>query len=345
LIAIKASAARRRMLISARWWRRFREGFVSDNIPTGQDPPSGSIAVGPVSPLQRWLPGLHTAGTYKLSWLPHDLVAGLVLSAMLVPVGIAYAVASGVPGIYGLYATIVPLLAYALFGPSRIMVLGPDSSLATLILATILPLSAGDPARAVALAGMTALISGLILILSGLCRLGFITELLSKPIRYGYMNGIALTVIVSQLPKLLEVSIDSTGPLHDLAAIAGSVLSGKANATAFAIGAGSLAVILALKRWTRFSGILVAVVGSTFTVGLLRLDESGGIKVLGTLPQGLPAFTIPWIGLGDLGAVIIGAAAIAVVSFADTSVLSRTYAARTRTSVDPNQEMIGLGAA
>ena len=121
------------------------------------------------------------------------------------------------PGIYGLYATIVPLLAYALFGPSRILVLGPDSSLAALILAVVLPLSGGDPMRAVALAGMMAVVSGLVCILAGLLRLGFITELLSKPIRYGYMNGIALTVLISQLPKLFGFSIEATGRCATLA--------------------------------------------------------------------------------------------------------------------------------
>src|SRR6478672_11918922 len=108
----------------------------------------------------RWLPGLLTLRQYQVSWLPHDIIAGLVLATMLVPVGIAYAVASGVPGIYGLYATIVPLLAYALFGPSRILVLGPDSSLAAVILGVVLPLSGGDPQRAVALASMMAIVSG-----------------------------------------------------------------------------------------------------------------------------------------------------------------------------------------
>ena len=147
-------------------------------------------------------------------------MAGLVLTTMLVPVGIAYAVASGVPGIYGLYATIVPLLAYALFGPSRILVLGPDSSLAAVILAVVLPLSGGDPMRAVALASMMAVVSGLVCILIGVMRLGFVTELLSKPIRYGYMNGIALTVLISQLPKLFGFSIDGAGPLRDLVQIA-----------------------------------------------------------------------------------------------------------------------------
>src|SRR6476661_2900433 len=209
---------------------------------------------------KQWLPGLQTFTSYKLSWLTNDLTAGLVLTTMLVPVGIAYAEASGVPGIYGLYATIIPLLAYAFFGPSRIMVLGPDSSLAAIILAVLLPLSIGDPTKAVALAGMMAIVSGIVSILAGIFRLGFITELLSKPIRYGYMNGIALTVLISQLPKLFGVSIESAGPLRDLSRIAASVMGGGANWTAFAVGAGTLAVILPLKRFKRIPGILIAVV-------------------------------------------------------------------------------------
>jgi MFS superfamily sulfate permease-like transporter len=183
------------------------------------------------------MPGLNTLRRYEVAWLRDDIVAGLVLTTMLVPVGIAYAVASGVPGIYGLYATIIPLLAYALFGPSRILVLGPDSSLAAVILAVVLPLSGGDPLRAVTLASMMAVVSGAVCILAGLARLGFITELLSKPIRYGYMNGIALTVLISQLPKLFGFSIEDAGPLRDLWAIAEALLGGKANGTAFAVGA------------------------------------------------------------------------------------------------------------
>ncbi|MGH8330980.1 MAG: SulP family inorganic anion transporter, partial [Pseudomonas sp.] len=195
----------------------------------------------------RWLPGLRTLRGYQVAWLRHDIMAGLVLTTMLVPVGIAYAVASGVPGIYGLYATIVPLLAYALFGPSRILVLGPDSSLAAVILAVVLPLSGGDPHRAVALAGMMAIVSGTVCILAGIMRLGFITELLSKPIRYGYMNGIALTVLISQLPKFFGFSIESDGPLRNIWAIATAVMEGKTNWTAFMIGAATLVVILLLK--------------------------------------------------------------------------------------------------
>ena len=294
---------------------------------------------------RRWLPGLRTLLEYKPAWAPHDLVAGLVLTTMLVPVGIAYAEASGVPGIYGLYATIVPLLAYAIFGPSRIMVLGPDSSLAALILAVVLPHSNGDPSRAVALAGTMALVAGGVSIVAGLLRLGFITELLSKPIRYGYMNGIALTVLISQLPKLFGISIESVGPLRDVWRIARAVLGGEPNWTAFAIGAGTLALILLLKPFRRIPGLLIAVAAATLVVGLLDLGATAGVKVLGPLPQGLPSFALPQIPLADLSAVFVGGCAIALVSFADTSVLSRTYAAKTQTFVDPNQEIIGLGAA
>jgi high affinity sulfate transporter 1 len=293
----------------------------------------------------RWLPGLQTLRRYERAWLRHDLVAGLVLTTMLVPVGIAYAEASGVPGIYGLYATIVPLIAYALFGPSRILVLGPDSSLAAVILAVVLPLSGGDPQRAVTLAGAMALVSGLVCIAAGFARLGFITELLSKPIRYGYMNGIALTVLLSQLPKLFGFSIDTEGPLRQAWAIVRQVVAGHTNVVALAIGGAALALILVLKRRPRVPGILIAVVAATVVVALFDLASRAGVSVLGPLPQGLPVPTLPLIGADDLVPVVVGGLAVALVSFADTSVLSRTFAARLRTPVDPNQEMVGLGAA
>ncbi len=293
----------------------------------------------------RWIPGLRMLWYYKPAWLRHDITAGLVLTAMLVPVGIAYAEASGVPGIYGLYATIVPLLAYAIFGPSKILVLGPDSALAAVILAVVLPLSGGDPTRAIVLAGMMAIVSGVVCIAAGLARLGFITELLSKPIRYGYMNGIALTVLLSQVPKLLGFSVKAEGPLQQGGAILDGVLSGRVNPTAFAIGAGALVLILALKRFPRWPGILIAVVAATIVVGAFDLGASAGVAVLGPLPQGLPEPTLPLIRYDDLVPVVMGGVAVALVSFADTSVLSRTYSARLRQPVDPNQEMVGLGAA
>jgi MFS superfamily sulfate permease-like transporter len=281
---------------------------------------------------------------YELSWLRNDIVAGIVLATMLVPVGIAYAVASGVPGIYGLYATIVPLIAYALFGPSRILVLGPDSSLAASFSASSAAVGRRSDARHHARERDGARL-GAICILAGIFRLGFVTELLSKPIRYGYMNGIALTVLISQLPKLFGFSIESAGPLRDLWEIGKAILAGRTNMTALAVGIGTLAVILLLKPYKRIPGILVAVIGATFVVGWLDLGRTAGVKVLGPVPQGLPDFIIPLIGPNDIVPVLLGGFAVAIVSFADTSVLSRVYAARTGVRVDPNQEMVGLGAA
>ena len=293
----------------------------------------------------RWLPGLNTMLGYQSSWLRHDVAAGLVMTAMLVPVGIAYAEASGVPGITGLYATIVPLLAYAVFGPSRILVLGPDSSLAALILTVVLPLSAGDSQRSIALAGMMAIVSGIVCAAAGLARLGFITELLSKPIRYGYMNGIALTVLLSQTPKLFGFSAKANGPLRLAWEIVKKILAGNTNVVTLAIGVGTLVLILLLKRWLRVPGVLIAVVAAIIVVAVFDLARKSGVSILGPLPQGLPRLQFPLIRVDDLVPVITGGITVALVSFADTSVLSRTYAARLRSPVNPNQEMVSLGLA
>jgi len=296
--------------------------------------------------LSRWIPALTTLRTYQRSWLPKDLTAGLVLTAILLPVGMGYAEAAGLPAIYGLYATIVPLLAYAIFGPSRILVLGPDSSLAAIIAATILPLAAGDPERLVALAGMLALLTGGLCILAGLLRFGFVTDLLSKPVRLGYMNGIALTVLVSQLPKLLGFSATGEGLVQEAISLVRGVAQGMMNWTAFAIGATSLAVILIFKRlWPKIPGVLIVVIGATIVVSIFDLATTAGVSVVGPLPQGLPSFKIPIVSLDDLAALAAGAVAIALVSFADTSVLSRTFALRGGYQVDQNQELVALGAA
>ena len=293
----------------------------------------------------RWLPGLQSLRHYEIGWLHHDVQAGLVLTGVLVPVGIAYAAAAGVPAIAGLYATVFGLLAYALFGPSRVLVLGPDSSLVALILGVVLPLSGGDPQRALALAGAMAVVSGLLCVLAGAARLGFVTELLSKPIRYGYMNGIALTVLVSQLPTLFGFSASGEGVLEQSHTFVGAVLAGRTNFTVLALGAGTLVALLLLKRSQRLPGVLLAVVGATVIVGLLDLAARAGVPVLGTLPQGLPALTLPLIRQDDLLPVLLGGLTVALVSFADTSVLSRSFAARSGARVDANQEMVALGAA
>jgi high affinity sulfate transporter 1 len=273
-------------------------------------------------------------------------MAGIVLTALLVPAGMGYAEASGLPAIYGLYATIIPLAMYAVVGPSRILVLGPDSSLAPLIAAAILPLAAGSEAEAVALAGMLAILSGLLCVLAGLVRFGFIADLLSKPVRYGYMNGIALTVLLSQLPKLFGFSIDAEGVIPEARALVRGVADGETNRAALIIGVACLVVILGFKRWRpRVPGVLVAVVAATVAVGVFGLAERYDLSVVGALPKGLPSFELPSVSVDDLEALLAGALGIALVSFADTSVLSRTFAIRGGYRVDPNQELVALGAA
>ena len=294
---------------------------------------------------RRWIPGLAAIGQYRLAWLRHDIVAGLALSAVLLPVGIAYAVAAGVPPTSGLYATILGLLAYALFGPSRMLVLGPDSSLVALIGGIVLPLSAGDSQRAVALASMLAIVSGSLCVLAGAARLGFITDLISKPIRYGYMNGIALTVLFSQLPALFGFTVKGEGLLIESQSFLAGLLAGKTNGVSLALGGGTLLLIGLLRHSKRVPGVLLAVVSATAIVSALNLATEFGVMVLGPLPRGLPAVAVPWTGTNDIVPVLLGGFAIALVSFADTSVLSRTYAARLGERVEPNQEMVGLGAA
>jgi high affinity sulfate transporter 1 len=291
------------------------------------------------------VPGLAIMRAYKRAWWPKDILAGLVLTAVLVPVGMGYAEAAGLPAITGLYATITPLLIYAVLGPSRILVLGPDSSLAAIIAATVVPLAAGDQSRAVELAGGLAIIAGSLGIAFGLLHLGLLTDLLSTPIRIGYLNGIALTVIVSQLPKLFGFSTDADGLVPEAIAFAQGVANGDAHALTLGVGIAALAIMVVARLIDRAAvGIVLATVATTVVTAVAGL-AAAGVDVVGAMPQGLPRLAIPAVGFGDLTAMLAGGFAIAVVSLADTSVLSRTFAARTGDRVDQNQELVALGAA
>lgn len=296
--------------------------------------------------LRRWLPGMALLARYNRTMFSQDLVAGLALTALLAPVGMGYAEAAGLSAIYGLYATIIPLLAYAIFGPSRILVLGPDSALTALIAATILPLATGDPKHAAALAAMLAIITGILCILAGLARFGFVTDLLSKPIRHGYMNGIALTLLIGQLPKVFGFSVESSSFLQSSIELVHGVLNGRANWTTCAIGVSCLMVIFATKRWApRLPGVLFAVAGATLAVALFNLSANGQIHTVGALPQGLPGLSFPDVTVAELKPLLTGAVAIALVAITDMSVLSRIYALRGGYYVDDNQELVALGIA
>ncbi|NLY64664.1 MAG: sulfate permease [Alcaligenaceae bacterium] len=319
-----------------------------DKNPTSNNNQSSVIAPrkseADVSRILSWMPGLYTLLHYRKEWLKHDIIAGLVLTTVLIPVGIAYAVAAGIPGIYGLYASIVPILAYAIFGPSRFIVVGPDSALAGIIFAIITPLAAGDPERLLALAGMLAITSGLICILAGIARLGFITELLSKPIRYGFVNGIALVVLISQLPALLGISIGKETIFEQVSDIAKAIFTGNIHWPSTSIGLGALVIILLLKKSKRLPAALIALLVS-MPVAYFFKQANMEVEVLGSLPQGLPSFSIPFIQSDDFIPLLLGGAIIALISFSETSILSRAYAIKTNSYVNPNKEVIGLGAA
>lgn len=311
-------------------------------------PPDLQSPLPPAQGWMRWLPGLYVLRHYRREWLPRDLVAGLVLSAVLIPVGMGYAEAAGVPAIHGLYATLVPLLVYALLGPSRIMVLGPDSTLAAVIASLILPLAGGSVERALALAGVLALMTGAWLLLISLARLGVMADLFSKPIRLGFFNAIALTVMISQLPKLMGYSSTVNGSLARLLEMAQGFADGRGNPMAMAIGMGTLGLILGIRQWRpRWPGVLIAVVLATVLSALLDLPDRTGLDVIGPVPRGLPVFTLPiaTVGLDDLRVLAPGGAIIALLIFADNSVLSRALAKRSGAKVNPDQEMLALGSA
>lgn len=293
---------------------------------------------------ERLPPGLRLLRGYQRPWLKSDLAAGAALSAFLIPAGMAYAEAAGLPAVTGLYASIIPLLAYAVFGPSRVLIIGPDSSLAPMIAAAILPLAGAEPDHAVALAGVLALMIGGLLLAGRVFKLGFVTGLLSKPIRVGYLNGIALVIMLSQLPKLLGIPGIGGSLVHTATGTAQAVAQGAINPLALLFGAGTIAVIVVCRflPW-KLPGVLIAVVAATALTAALDLTTT--LPTVGALPRGLPAPALGGISLADVIALLGPAAGIALIAFADTSVLSKSFAARNGVRVDGNQEMGALGVA
>jgi high affinity sulfate transporter 1 len=295
--------------------------------------------------IERWVPGVRVVRHYDRSWLRRDLVAGIVLAAILVPQGMAYAELAGLPAVTGLYTTIACLVGYALFGPSRVLVLGPDSSVSPLIFAAIMPLLAagGNEATAIALAGMLAVLVGLVEIGLGLGKLGFVADLLSKEVQVGYMNGLAITIIVGQLPKLFGFSTDASGFLDETKKFVQGL--DQTNTTTLIVGVAVLGVLLVLPRVTkRVPAILVAVVGATIASAVLGLSAEG-VATVGALPQGVPTPSIPWTQASDVVPLFIAALGITLVSLTDTIATATSFAARRGDEVAPDQEMVGMGAA
>jgi high affinity sulfate transporter 1 len=297
--------------------------------------------------LFRVLPGLQAVRSYQRAWLAKDVVAGVVLTTLLVPQGMAYAELAGLPPITGLYTSILCLLGYAVFGPSRILVLGPDSSLGPMIAATILPLVAanGDAKRAVALASLLAIMVAAIMILASVAKLGFIADLISKPTMIGYLNGLALTILIGQLPKLFGFKIDAEGLIHEAAAFVSGLADGKAVAAAATVGIAGIVLILVLQRWLpKVPAVLIMVLLAIAATTVFHLADHG-VSLVGVLPKGFPPLTIPHVRASDLGPLLAGAFGIALVSLADTISTASAFAARTGQEIRGNQEMLGIGAA
>ncbi len=294
--------------------------------------------------MERWLPGLGTIRNYRRAWLRPDIVAGIVLAAILVPQGMAYAQLAGLPPATGLYTTVACLVGYAIFGPSRVLVLGPDSSISPLILAAITPLLvAGDAGQAIALAGMLAVLVGLTELGFGLGRLGFVADLLSKEVQVGYMNGLGITIIVGQLPKLFGFSTSADSFLKEVRVFFEGL--DQTHTTTLLVGVAVLALLLILPRVTRrVPAVLVAVVGATVASAVLGL-AAHGVDTVGSLPQGIPSPSIPWTDAKDVGPLLVAAVGIALVSLTDTIATATSFAARRGEEVKPDQEMVGIGVA
>lgn len=291
----------------------------------------------------KWMPGLRVLNTYQWAWLPRDLVAGLVLCTLLVPQGMAYAELAGLPAITGLYTTVVCLLAYAIFGPSPFLVLGPDSSLGPMIAAAILPLAAGDMEQAIALAGMLALMVGLINAGAGVAKLGFVADLLSKPVRVGYLAGLAITIFIGQLPKLFGFSIDADGLWQEITVFLRNL--DQTNPWALGVGLLCLVIILGLRKWRPAApGILIAVVAAIVIAIVFDLAAKG-VLVIGVLPQGFPGPSFPAVELSALPLLAAAALGMSLVTVGDTISTSAGFAARRGYDVNSNQELVGIGSA
>ncbi len=264
---------------------------------------------------------------------------------LLVPQGMAYAELAGLPAITGLYTTVVCLVAYALVGPSPVLVLGPDSALGPMLAATILPLAAGNQEQAIALAGLLAILVGVITYGAGVLKLGFVADLLSDPVRTGYLAGLSVVILIGQLPKLFGFSTDASGLGAEVAAFLAGLRDGLTNPWALGIGLLSLGVILGLARWVpRTPGVLVAVVLSLALSTIIDL-VARGVSVVGVLPQGFPMPSIPSAGVSDLPLLVASAIGISLVAVGDTISTSGGFATRTGSEVDGNRELVGIGSA
>ena len=291
----------------------------------------------PSLPIRDWLP------RYRRSWLRPDVIAAVAVWAVLVPEGMAYASLAGMPPQTGLFAALAPLLVYAVLGTCRQLTVGPSSAVAAYSAAAIAPMAFGDPGRFIALSALLALLAGILLLVAGLARAGFIADFLARPVMTGFVGGLALVIAVGQLAKLFGVEGGGTGFFGKLYELIGQ-LPGY-SLYSFLIGAGALALILVLRKVApRVPGMLVAVVLGVLIVKAFDLQDHG-VAIVGSLPDGLPSFAVPHFSLNDVRELLPDAFALALIAFAESIAGARQLAAAHHYEVDADQELIALGAA
>lgn len=293
--------------------------------------------------IERFMPGLAALARYNRSWFRYDLVAGLSVAAVAVPIAVAYSQLAGVPPVYGLYASILPLVAYAIFGTSRQLIIAPDAATCAVVATIVAPLAVGDPGRTIPLTMALTMITGLFCIAAGIARLGFLTNFLARPILTGYLNGIALSIISGQLGKICGFSLVPAGFFLTILHFVSKL--GQTHGLTFAIGFGIFALLRLLKHLApKIPAPLVAVILGIAASSFFNLGEHG-VALLGSIPAGLPHFMFPNISTGDLGPLALGAIGLALISFNSGMVTARGFAVKNRYEIDSNQEFIALGVA
>lgn len=290
-----------------------------------------------------WMPLLRDLREYRRGWLTRDVFAGLSVAAVQVPTAIAYATLAGFPPEVGLYASILPLLVYALFGSSRQLVLGPDAATCAMIAAVLLPMAGGDLDHYLKLSAAMAITVGLLMVIGGMTRMGFIVNFFSRPILIGFLNGIALSIIVGQLGKLFGIAMVNRdfGPsLLELAERFGEMHS-----YSLSVGLGALMLLILIRRYfPRAPAALVALLIVSLAVFLLGLDARA-VMLVGEVPSGLPSFALPGLGYSGVQGIFVNAIGLVIVSFTSGMLTARSFAARNGYSINADQEMRAIGFA
>lgn len=288
-----------------------------------------------------WVPGIAQLRGYQRAWLRGDLLAGVTVAGYLIPQVMAYATLAGLSPIAGLWAALAPLLLYALLGSSRHLSVGPESTTALMIAAVVAPIAAGDAARYATLAAVLAVLVGAFCLLAGVARLGFLANLLSRPVLIGYMTGVAIVMMASQLGKITGAEVTGDEFIDQLRSFASGI--DDAHGPTIVMAASVLAMLLALDRWApRVPGPLLVVLAATAVVAVLSL-ESDGIAVVGSIPSGLPSPAVPLVAASDLAALAIPAAGIAIVAFSDNILTAQIFASRHGYEIDANAELRAVG--